>query len=238
MAISKRAMDILLGTLLSILTLPLMLLAALVSAASLRCWPLFVQRRVGKDGRLFQMVKIRTLPRSVPPYASKYDLDDANVPRLARWLRRTHLDELPQLLLVPLGQMSLVGPRPEMEILADEFDRETAALRTSVRPGCTGLWQVSPRSEGLIPEAPEYDRFYLAHQNPRLDLWVLWCTLWVMAAGRAPIPLADVPSWALRKKPVPQMGRATEPRRSSVQRAGAEPPRSFIEVLSEASNSD
>lgn len=202
MGVSKRVVDVICGTALALVCLPLMAIAALVSAVSLRAWPLFVQQRVGKDGRLFEMIKIRTLPTTTPRYASKYELGEVNVPRTTTWLRRLHLDELPQLMLVPLGRMSLVGPRPEMPMLNEEFDDTTAALRTSVRPGCTGLWQVSPRSEGLIPEAPEFDRFYLAQRNLRLDLWILWRTFCLMVLRRPPVPLSEIPAWALRRRPM------------------------------------
>jgi lipopolysaccharide/colanic/teichoic acid biosynthesis glycosyltransferase len=126
---------------------------------------------------MFRMTKIRTLPPRTPAYVSKYELHDVRVPRICQLMRNLHLDELPQLFLVPLGKMSLVGPRPEMAALHARLDPEFAALRTSVRPGCSGLWQIGRSSHRLIVEAPEYDRLYVENASIRLDLWVMWRTL-------------------------------------------------------------
>jgi lipopolysaccharide/colanic/teichoic acid biosynthesis glycosyltransferase len=213
MDVSKRLIDVVLGTALAILCLPFMLLTALVAAIALRAWPLFVQERIGRGGKVFRLVKIRTLPPTAPKYAAKYDLTEVEIPPATAFLRRFHLDELPQLLLVPFGRMSLVGPRPEMELLNDGFDGQTAELRASVRPGCTGLWQVSTRSEGLIREAPEYDLFYVEHKNMRLDLWIMWRTFCLMVLNAKPVTLDTVPSWTLRREliTVPLAAREEEP---------------------------
>ena len=200
MGLAKRTMDIVVGTALAIVCLPIMVVTAIIAAISLRCWPLFVQERVGRNGRMFSMVKIRTLPPQAPRYASKYELSEVHIPKATAMLRRLHLDELPQLLLVPTGRMSLVGPRPEMQVLYEEFDSYAAKLRTSVRPGCTGLWQVSPRAEGLIPESPEFDEFYLEHHTIRLDVWILWRTFGLMVLHRKPAALEAIPEWTFARR--------------------------------------
>lgn len=193
----KRAFDIAVGGLLLLITLPMILLCALVTAASLRAWPFFGQERVGLDGRVFRFVKIRTLRPSVPAYADKYEVapHELDAPAFCRLLRRLHLDELPQLALVVLGRMSLVGPRPEMPHLHAAMDPTFARTRTSVRPGCTGLWQVSVGSGGLIGESPEYDLAYVEQRTFALDLWILGRTfgLVVPFGGRALVTLDDVP---------------------------------------------
>jgi lipopolysaccharide/colanic/teichoic acid biosynthesis glycosyltransferase len=119
------------------------------------------------------------------------------IPRLARVLRAKHLDELPQLFLVVAGKMSLVGPRPEMAHLHEATEPTFAAARTTVRPGCTGLWQLSPAGAGLIGEAPEYDLFYLRYASLGLDLWILWRTFRFMLHIAPLLNLSDVPPWAL-----------------------------------------
>ena len=88
-------------------------------------------------------MKMRTLPTSCPSYTDKHQLDHVHIPAFCRLLRRLHLDELPQLVLVLWGHMSLVGPRPEMRHLHEQIDPDFARVRTSTRPGCTGLWQIS-----------------------------------------------------------------------------------------------
>lgn len=192
----QRSFDIIVGSLLLLLTLPIIVIAAIGSAIVLRAWPFFVQDRVGRGGRTFRFVKIRTLPRSTNSYADKYQLVDVAVPRFTRMLRDLHVDELPQLALVVSGRMSLVGPRPEMPALAAELAPDFAASRTVVRPGCTGLWQVSSHSRRLIGEAPEFDEFYVTNRGLRLDLWVMWRTLCMVGrGGRSTLTLANVPAW-------------------------------------------
>lgn len=197
-AMLKRAFDLVAGTVLFVLVLPLVVLLALAVALMFRAWPFFTQDRVGLGGRRFKMVKLRTLPPSAPSDADKFQIREVVVPSLARFLRRTHLDELPQLLLVPLGRMSLVGPRPEMLRLHAAGDLTFATARVSVRPGCAGLWQISEHADLLIWDAPDYDLFYIEQSSLRLDLWILWRTMLGIAGLVRPVRLSDVPLWAYR----------------------------------------
>ena len=192
----KRAIDMLAGTALALVALPLVLVLAAISAVSFRAWPFFVQRRVGRFGHPFRLVKVRTLPRHVPRYADKYAIQGVPLPRWAQFARRHKLDELPQLFLVPLGKMSLVGPRPEMGGLHESFESAFATARTSMRPGCTGLWQISDQCHRLISEGVEYDKFYMRNHSVRLDLWILARTVRTVLGGK-PVGLGDVPSWAI-----------------------------------------
>jgi lipopolysaccharide/colanic/teichoic acid biosynthesis glycosyltransferase len=196
---AKRMVDLVVGTCLAVLSLPAIVVLAVAVAISLRAWPFFVHERVGHRGRLFRFVKLRTLPPATSPYAAKYALSLDTVPPFARWLRRTHLDELPQLLLVPLGHMSLVGPRPEMPGLHATLDPRLAEARVSVRPGCTGLWQIGTDCHRLIGESPEYDLYYVGASALPLDAWIIARTIWLMIAGRGHIRLEDIPAWATRR---------------------------------------
>jgi lipopolysaccharide/colanic/teichoic acid biosynthesis glycosyltransferase len=196
----KRALDVVLGTMLVLLVLPAILFAAVGSALVLRTWPFFVQTRVGAGGREFRFFKIRTLPKTVGAYVDKYQLNIGALPWFTRKLRLLHLDELPQLLLVPLGKMSLVGPRPEMPSLHGTMSPDHRDTRVAMRPGCTGLWQVSVDCDRLISEAPEYDVFYVANSNIRLDLWIIARTVRMMLLGGPLVTLSDVPTWAQRDR--------------------------------------
>ena len=198
----KRALDVGLGTLLALLALPIIVVLALASAVSLRAWPFFVQTRVGAGGLPFRLVKLRTLPVSTDHYADKRAIESIPLTWLSRTLRRTHLDELPQLFLVPTGRMSLVGPRPEMPFLHDQMPESFARRRTEVRPGCTGLWQIGRGCTGLIVESPEYDLHYVAHQSLLLDAWIAWRSV-AMVFGSRLVSLADVPAWSSRDVTVP-----------------------------------
>ncbi len=196
----QRILDIAISLVLLLLTLPVLVIATVGSAISLRAFPFFVQERIGQGGQPFSFIKVRTLPVDTPSYIDKHRLDTDAIPAFCRLLRRLHLDELPQLLLVLRGDMSLVGPRPEMGTLHEGLPEDFAALRTSVRPGCTGLWQISEGCTGLISSAPEYDQYYLQQRNLRFDLWVLGRTALKMAGIVHTITLDDVPPWVLSNR--------------------------------------
>jgi lipopolysaccharide/colanic/teichoic acid biosynthesis glycosyltransferase len=197
-AVGKRVFDIVVGTVLAVVAIPVILVLALGSAVTLRAWPIFVQERVGLRGRRFLFPKLRTLPIDTAASADKYALDRVRIPAFGRFLRRTHLDELPQLFLVPVGTMTLVGPRPEMPSVMGRYPADFVAERTSVRPGCTCLWQLSPSASGLIYEAPEYDRAYLRHSGPLLDAWILYRTARAWLPRASSVELGDLPPWACR----------------------------------------
>ncbi|MDQ2648011.1 MAG: sugar transferase [Actinomycetota bacterium] len=190
---SKRATDIILASVLIVVTLPLLLGACIVSAVSLRAWPFFAQQRVGLNGKPFLFFKVRTLPTSTPRYVLKDELQMSAVPRACKALRRLKLDELPQLLLVVTGKMSLVGPRPEMVEFQDRLEPSFARARTSIRPGCTGLWQVGAACQQLIGESPEYDLYYIDHHELALDIWVLIRTARMMLGHGELVELQDMP---------------------------------------------
>lgn len=183
-SVAKRVIDLGVSTVLAVVTLPLVVLMAIGLSVELRAWPFFVQERGGRGGRSMKIVKLRTLPVTTPTDADKYELTTVRVPPFARLLRALHLDELPQLWLVVAGHMSLVGPRPEMPHLLDRIPPAARRARESVRPGCTGLWQISQHVTGLIHEHPEYDVTYVEQRSLRLDLWIMWRTVPMLLLGR------------------------------------------------------
>ena len=143
---AKEVVDVILGFVALVLTLPLWLACAILIKLTSRGPVFLVQKRVGKNGKVFGMVKFRTMYVTAEKagqavWASKHD---PRVVRACRWMRRSHVDELPQLLNVIKGDMSLVGPRPERpEILAElEKTYPDVRKRLAVRPGITGLAQV------------------------------------------------------------------------------------------------
>lgn len=180
----KRQFDLVAGVVLSVLTLPVQAIALAVSAISFRANPIFRQTRIGMHGEPFTFVKVRSLPVTAPSEAAKHDLEEVQNSAVGSFLRKTHFDETIQFWLVATGKLSLVGPRPEMVGLTDSYDPEFVRNRTSVRPGITGLWQVSEASHGLIGDAPEYDEYYVTHRTWSLELWVMWRTVLKMLRGR------------------------------------------------------
>jgi lipopolysaccharide/colanic/teichoic acid biosynthesis glycosyltransferase len=194
----RRTFDFVAALLLLLMALPAILILAVGVAVSLRTWPFFGQTRVGRNGEHFNFIKLRTLPKTAPRYASKYDIEDVRVPRLCRVMRALHIDELPQLFLVLVGKMSLVGPRPEMPSVFAHYPRPFADERVAVRPGCTGLWQVSAAGDKMIAEHPEFDEFYVRNRTWRLDLWILWRTAKLMVPVQRSRfgTLDELPEWA------------------------------------------
>ena len=194
----QRLADVAVASVLLIVLLPVLIAALIGSALAFRAWPLFVQDRVGLHGTRLRFVKVRTLPPTTNAYADKYALAKVQIPRFGQILRRLHIDEIPQLLLVVLGKMSLVGPRPEMPALHANFPAAFGALRTSVRPGCTGLWQISEASDRLITEAPEFDELYVRASCLRLDAWIVAQTVRkILRGGHGTLTVDDLPAWAV-----------------------------------------
>jgi lipopolysaccharide/colanic/teichoic acid biosynthesis glycosyltransferase len=171
------------AALLALLTLPLLLPCLAISAVRFRANPVFRQERVGLNQTTFLLPKIRSLPATTSSTLDKYALNSVTYGKWTRLLRRSHLDELPQLWAVAAGHMSLVGPRPEMVGLSSTFDRDFVAMRTSVLPGITGSWQISEAAAELINESPEFDRIYVESASPRLDWWIVRRTLTNFASG-------------------------------------------------------
>jgi len=186
-AVAKRTGDIVASfALIGILLPALVLIAALVKLDS----PgpaLFRQRRIGKDGREFLLWKFRSMCVDAPKYAPSPSTDlDQRVTCFGRLLRRTSLDELPQLINILKGEMSLVGPRPEMPFIVDRY---TALERTrlAVKPGLTGLWQVSPARAFPIHENLQYDLHYIQYQNLMLDAAILLRTIVAVVRGEGAV---------------------------------------------------
>jgi lipopolysaccharide/colanic/teichoic acid biosynthesis glycosyltransferase len=167
-------MDVVLAVLsLVVMALPMLILALAVLASGTPV--LFRQTRIGEGGRSFTMYKFRTMSMDADPYATKPVKTALHVTRVGRILRASGLDELPQLWNVLRGDMSLVGPRPEMPFIVKSYD-QVHRLRLQARPGLTGLWQISTVRLQPIHDGIEYDLFYLANRSLALDLWILYRT--------------------------------------------------------------
>ncbi len=170
---AKRVCDVVFSVILLVVTAPAWLLAAVAVRLESGSPVLFAQQRIGLDGKPFRVLKFRTMTGDSPPYASSPPSEvDPRITRVGRLLRKTGLDELPQLINVIRGEMSLVGPRPEMPHLVQEYG-PVERLRLTVRPGITGLWQLSADRHAEIHENIEYDLYYVHHQSLLLDLLIL-----------------------------------------------------------------
>jgi lipopolysaccharide/colanic/teichoic acid biosynthesis glycosyltransferase len=180
---AKRAVDVAVASLLLVLAAPLLLLAFLFVWLDSPGPVLFRQKRIGRNRAPFLMWKIRSMYASARRYAPSPSSDsDPRITRIGRILRRASIDELPQLINVLRGEMSLVGPRPEMPFIVENYSpRELGRL--AVKPGITGLWQISPARGWPIHENVEYDLHYIRHRNLVLDGAILLRTIAVVIRG-------------------------------------------------------
>ena len=186
----KRAVDVLLGACGLAVTLPVWPVAALALWLEDRGPTLYHQRRVGQGGREFTLLKFRTMVRDAEIAGPRWAVvGDERVTRIGRWLRRLHLDELPQAINILRGEMSVIGPRPER---AEFFAALQAAIpfyraRLSVRPGVTGWAQVNHEYGDSIDDALiklRYDLYYIKHRSALLDLLILVRTVGHVLRGR------------------------------------------------------
>jgi lipopolysaccharide/colanic/teichoic acid biosynthesis glycosyltransferase len=170
----KRAMDVALAALATIPAAPLMALAAIAIRLETPGHPIYRQRRVGMHGHQFDVVKLRTMVTGAEQIGAGLAVDegDTRITRVGALLRRTSLDELPNLLNILRGEMSIVGPRPTLKVQVDQYtDRQR--LRLEARPGLTGWAQVNGRASLPWPERIELDIWYLEHATLRLDLRII-----------------------------------------------------------------
>lgn len=185
---AKRLMDIAAGSLFLVLSSPVIALAALAIVLADGGSPFYAQERVGKNGRRFRMYKLRTMVRGAHAMRDGIlHLNEAdgpvfkirNDPRLhpaGRFLRRTSIDELPNLLNVILGSMSLVGPRPPLPTEVEHYSAD-AQRRLTVPQGITCLWQIHGRSEVSFEEWMRLDNQYIDNWSPWLDIVILSKTI-------------------------------------------------------------
>ncbi len=175
--VSKRIMDFVSALVLLVVTLPLWIVIAVAIKLDSPGPVFFVHERVGYKGRRFRMYKFRTMRTDTSPYEEAPRTSrDPRVTRVGQFLRRTSLDELPQLINVLKGEMSLVGPRPEMPFIVEKYN-EWQKLRLNAVPGITGLWQILGRKDIPLHENLEYDFYYIKNRSLLFDLVILLKTI-------------------------------------------------------------
>ena len=188
----KRGFDLVFATAVLVILSPLLLLVALAIRLDSHGPALFRQTRVGRGGRAFTIFKFRTMEYEPGHELSLFKDEDGvwkhkirndpRVTRVGKLLRRTSVDELPQLINIVLGQMSIVGPRPELPQIVGKYE-PWQHQRHLVRPGLTGWWQVSGRSDRPMHLNTELDVFYVENISMGLDVRILWKTMRVVLGG-------------------------------------------------------
>ncbi len=180
----RRAIDIAAGGLALVFAAPLIALAMVAIRVESRGHPLYKQRRVGKDGREFDVLKLRTMVDGAEHIGAGLAVNenDSRVTRVGAVLRRTSLDELPNLLNVVRGDMSLIGPRPTIPVQVVQYTPHQRG-RLAIRPGITGWAQIHGRASLPWSERIELDLYYIAHRSLALDLRILWRTVAIVFGG-------------------------------------------------------
>jgi exopolysaccharide biosynthesis polyprenyl glycosylphosphotransferase len=191
----KRGFDLFFGTLATLLALPIMALIYLVIWVFNGRPVFFVQKRVGENGRIFEVYKFRTMVKNADQIKIDVErtdadgnlihksVDDPRVTGIGRFLRRFSLDEFPQLFNVIRGTMSLVGPRPELPYLVEKY-QAWQRKRFAVQPGMTGWWQINGRSERTMHLHTEDDLYYINNYSLWLDIQILIRTIWTVLLGK------------------------------------------------------
>ena len=202
--VMKRALDLLVLLPIALVSAPIVAIAALAVWRASPGNPFYAQEREGYGGRTFRMWKLRTMyldasdrlerhlaadPEAAAEWATRFKLaDDPRIlPGIGRFLRKTSLDELPQIWNVLRGEMSLVGPRPFPRYHLDAFGATFRTLRSEVRPGITGLWQVTARADSNLALQEELDTLYVSNWSMWLDFYLLARTPWAVLNGRGAI---------------------------------------------------
>jgi len=179
----KRGLDLIASSIGFIITSPLWLIVPIFIKKDDQSSAIFTQDRVGINGKHFKIYKFRSMKVDTPKYANcPTGKNDPRVTKIGRWLRKTSIDELPQLINIFKGDMSLVGPRPEMPFIVNEYNI-VEKKRLLVKPGLTGLWQVSPYRNSEINHNLEYDFYYIQNQSFVLDFVILVRTIFFVVRG-------------------------------------------------------
>ncbi len=180
----RRALDILVSASVLLISSPLLVLALLAVRLESAGHPIYRQRRVGRDGRPFDVIKLRTMVDGAEHLGAGLAVNenDARITRVGALLRRTSLDELPNLLNVLRGEMSLIGPRPTLPVQVEQYTPRQRA-RLAVKPGITGWAQVNGRTALPWSERIELDLFYIEHRSLALDLRILRRTVAMVLGG-------------------------------------------------------
>jgi len=191
----RRLFDVVLALLGLLLAAPFLLAALVAIPLESRGGPIYRQRRVGRDGRPFDVLKLRTMVSGAEHLGPGLAVSegDTRITRLGRLLRRTSLDEVPNLVNVLRGEMAIIGPRPTVPVQVAQYTARQRG-RLAVKPGITGWAQVNGRTELPWDQRIELDLWYIEHRSWRLDLEILWRTARIVLGGEG-LYRGEVPAW-------------------------------------------
>ena len=194
----RRVFDVVVATCGLIAAAPFLLAAVIAIRLESAGSPIYRQRRVGLHGREFDVVKLRTMVSGAERLGAGLAISegDTRITRVGKVLRRTSLDEVPNLVNVLRGEMAIIGPRPTVPVQVQQYD-ERQRGRLAVRPGITGWAQVNGRAELPWSERIELDLWYIEHRSWALDLKILWRSVRIVFGGDG-LYRGDGPAWGGR----------------------------------------
>ncbi len=180
----RRLLDILISATALLLTSPILALASVAIVVESPGSPIYRQRRVGKDGEQFMLVKLRTMVKNAESIGAglAVDEDDPRILRSGNFLRRFSIDELPNLINVLKGDMSIIGPRPTVMAQVEKYDDRQRG-RLTVKPGITGWAQVNGRASLPWSERIDLDLWYVENRSARVDLKIMLRTIKLLVSG-------------------------------------------------------
>ena len=192
----KRALDVTVASVVLVVSAPALALAALLIRLETHGHPIYRQRRVGRHGEAFELYKLRTMVSGAETMGAGLALSegDSRITRLGAILRRTSIDELPNLVNVLRGEMSIVGPRPTVQVQVDRYT-ERQLGRLSVLPGLTGWAQIQGRASLPWSERIELDLWYVEPASLALDLRILWRTVRMVVGGHG-LYMGETGGWS------------------------------------------
>jgi lipopolysaccharide/colanic/teichoic acid biosynthesis glycosyltransferase len=180
----RRIFDVLVSAIALAILSPVLAAAIVAIRIESPGHPIYRQRRIGRDGEAFDMIKLRTMVSGAEMMGAGLAVDDGDsrITRSGRFLRRTSLDEVPNLVNVLRGEMSIIGPRPTVPVQVAQYT-ERQRGRLAVRPGITGWAQVNGRASLPWPQRIELDLEYVERRSIVLDLRILWLTVRMLVTG-------------------------------------------------------
>ncbi len=184
---TKRVFDVVLSSIGLIVAIPLMVIIGIAIKLDTKGPIFYCQERVGKNGKVYTLYKLRSMHENAEENGAQWaEEDDPRVTKVGRFIRKTRLDELPQLFNVLKGDMSLVGPRPERPVFTYQFNEQIPGFinRLQVKPGLTGWAQVNGGYELTPAEKLEYDLYYIENRSIWLDIKIILKTIKVVLTGK------------------------------------------------------
>lgn len=182
----RRVIDFIISLLSLVIVIPIILITSIFIMLESPGNPFYVQSRMGLMGKEFNLIKLRSMRTDAEKNGAQWaDKNDPRITKVGRFIRKTRIDELPQIFNVLKGEMSIIGPRPERQIFVEEFVKYIPNFpkRLEVKPGLTGWAQVNGGYEITPEEKLRLDLFYIINRNPMLDIKILFLTVFTVLTG-------------------------------------------------------